>query len=225
MIGAAMSRTAKSSTLVVCIVLVHSLLAACVIDFSETIAPNKLRLPDELPQLNKIPLHAGLYLTEEYQTLLHRSYMTNPPAPHQTHTVIFGEALGEGAERMIAGLFQTYSIVSQFDADLEEQGIDVVVKPTVEKVDKNFWTRGVRDPFLFWTTIRWDIVSPDGTLVYFVTVTGEGEGSKGVAVLGRSIARKQRKGFRRSLEDHFAKVRKDIYENPWWKDPWWKNDP
>ena len=218
---APMTLSAESFTLLALTLVTLAVMAACATHLSETVAAQVTRLPEPLQPSERIPLHAGLYLTESFraQTYQHQLFRNRL----YTITSNLGEALSAGTERMLTGLFQDLSILSEFDADLEKQGIDVVIRPTVKEIGTDYGSHGIGEPARYWTTIRWDIVSPDGTIVYFATFTGESADDPPLFIT-RTYARFQAKMIALSVKDSFAKAREDLYGNPWWKDPWWKDD-
>jgi hypothetical protein len=162
---------------------------------------------------NKIPLKAGLYLTNEFK---------NARYPLRGGERVFGlfsvgDALSSNSENIIRDVFQetvTLGPTEITSASLSQK-CDVVITPEVVRLhfeeEPTIPARAVVQ-----TIIKWNIVSPAGKEIYSTTIKSD----------DITIYRPRGKVERtivQSLKDNFEKAREDIYTSAWWKKQWWKS--
>lgn len=213
----------KLILLSILIILILNLLLSCATVFSKlkVIVPKDSELTKGEVE-NKIPLIVGLYLkphiknyTYEGKSLDKMYYFT---------TIHIGEAFSANSEKMLKNIFQQVVIIDQMDTDLSEKNIDVIVAPEILDITSQFKVpAGEKSRKLVsQMTIRWDIGSPDGKIIYTTMIMGEAI----VKFLKRwtvsANEELEKENMLRLLKDQFSKAQEDIYSNKWWKNQWWK---
>lgn len=188
-----------------------------VILYLTSCATGQLTIPKEIdiPSTelsNKIPLKAGLYLSQYFRTL---------KAPLQIKKIVFdyisvGDTFCNSSEKIMKNIFQEVIILDPMESpsDSTTKKYDVIVAPELFILETDLLgsTR-----FNYWclaqTVIKWKIASPEGKDIYISTVkSDEIKIHKGEFV----------ECIKLSLKDNFQKAQEDIYMNSWWKKQWWK---
>jgi len=186
-----------------------------------------ISMPKDFEMINteikdKIPLRAGLYLKPDI-----RNYSKKGPiASFVTHTTFsMGDALSSGSERVLRNIFKDVVIIDQLESDLSTKNIDVIVTPELvgiygqaKMIDGSKVPKAVNQ-----LVMKWNIVSPDGKIIYVNTITGEGLQKLSFSFTSAGIAEDEKNNMLMLIKDQFQKAQEDIYSSGWWKKQWWKN--
>lgn len=137
-------------------------------------------------------------------------------------TIHIGEAFSANSEKMLKNIFQQVVIIDQMDTDLSEKNIDVIVAPEILDIITSQFKVPAGEKsrkLVSQMTIRWDIGSPDGKIIYTTMIMGEAilKFLKRWTVSANEELEKE--NMLRLLKDQFSKAQEDIYSNKWWKKP------
>lgn len=182
--------------------------------------PVRMNIPvgqlDVAPPEQKIPLKAGLYLSQAFRS-------TQTPLAiggNKFGDIYIGEALSSAAEKMMRNLFREVTVLDKHgnSQDSTAMTYDVIVTPQVEL----FEFRHVKVGFLTarWTTqnvITWRIVSPEGKELYQNTIRSD-------EIKISWFDPKHPEPIIETFKGQFQEAQKDIYANGWWRKQWWKDN-
>jgi hypothetical protein len=210
--GAIIIMKTKLKTLVVdlCLLSIILSLTSCATN-EPVLIPNNIDITSTEFN-NKIPLRAGLYLSQQYRNAFY------PIRQIQVFigTALAGDALSYNSEKIMRNIFQEVIILDSMGniPGLADRKYDVIVSPEIVTLRSDL---GGSTRWTCWclaqTSIKWNIVSPEGKEIYISTI--------------KSDEIKIPKGYyvdciQTSLKDLFQKSQEDIYKNNWWKKQWWK---
>ena len=177
---------------------------------------------------NKIPLRAGLYLSQGFKNASFYSFpkgrgiKANPIASH--HSFI-GDALISSSQKAVKNIFQDVVILDgkENDVELKAKQIDMIVTPELVKVDSIFlaYFSFTECDYTIKTLVKWTIASLAGVELYSNTITSD----EIRITVKKPITQEEKlkEAIILSLQDNFKRAQEDIYSSGWWKNQWWKN--
>jgi hypothetical protein len=177
------------------------------------------QLPDTLDmsfqQREKIPLRAGLYMTEDY-----KNYTSEWAREFGKHVFPIGKMLEDGSRKMITVAFRDMVILSSPDEAAAREA-DIVIAPEVESADYDYESPSwLESPFSM-VIIKWKASDPEGNVIWANTFEGKGRaqiaqgtrrGGKEVNKYGIAID-----NFGLAIEDSLRKAYEEISSSGWWK--------
>jgi hypothetical protein len=195
--------------------------------------PKEFVFPD-LSGETRIPLATSLRVDPAYRNLTLPSCTWMPvcqgkarkvgevTVEHFGGEIAMGDALYQGSAGMLESLFQSFAhadpLMAQW-ASLKGK-VDVALHPRVLKVESGFDHGRGFGVFVARITIRWEVFSHDGRLIYSNIVIGEASEAAGPWEADRE--ERLSALYTRALADQFVKARDDLYQSGWWRKQWWK---
>ena len=165
---------------------------------------------------DKIPLKAGLYLSQDFRDAIYPIHFWGGVA---FATAFAGDALCNSSEKIMQNIFQEVMILDSTNKAPERtsQKYDVIIAPQIVNLDYEIRTSGLTGWHIVQTVIKWDIASSDGKEIYAGTMK-----SDEIRVKNPGKSNRIDLCLKPSLKDNFQKAQEDIYTNGWWKKQWWK---
>ncbi len=165
---------------------------------------------------NKIPLRAGLYLSQNLRNAKYPLLME--------HKLVWGEAsagdvLYNSTEKIINNIFQEVIIIDPLESTSYPTAnkYDVIITPEVVRLDFSYECPVLSCYCTVQTEIKWNIVSPEGKEIYVSTIKSD------EVKYDKPRDRYVELCIEPSLKNNFQKAQEDIYTNGWWKKQWWKD--
>jgi hypothetical protein len=168
-------------------------------------------LPDDFhiskpASVSKIPLRAGLYLHPAFENF---KFIGNKGQGKQV-PIELGGAITTAAKISMREVFENVVMVQNIDSDLTAKDIDIIIFPSIEKVD-NMMASAF--PFVWdsYFICKWSIKGRNGKLLYVNTVTGEGhyKSSFNSNKFAESVVP--------AVQDHFNKLTAHLLSTKWWE--------
>lgn len=164
----------------------------------------------------KIPFRVGLYFTPGFKSYRQVLYPYNGD-------FFAGDAFCSGSERILRGIFKDV-ILLDLPNTTQQSNVDIVINPEVIRLD-NVQHSNEKE-FIFHVDFRWNILSPDGKIIYTNLIKAElVEPAGQVIYFGFESPTKRSENFMQfymiAIRNQFQKAQNDIYSTSWWKDPWW----
>ncbi|HUN55212.1 MAG TPA: hypothetical protein VMU29_08665 [Smithella sp.] len=179
---------------------------------------------------DKIPLKAGLYIPPKFKNLIYRQPVLKGQITDITlneSKISIGEAFSSGSERMLNNIFSEVRPVNDLQILEQLTGLDVIITPELIKCHNiakvNAPSLSWPKAFLFQLEVKWNIVSPDGKVIYLNTISNETTYMINFTDSAEEHKIKIRESLTSALKDQFQKAQTDLYTNGWWKKQWWKN--
>jgi hypothetical protein len=177
---------------------------------SKAIVPTAFEI-QEPPSASKIPLRAALYLSPQFKK---KAIVANKGG--MDTILVIGDAMANGAERSLRGVFQKLVIVDNINPDIAGQGIAAIVTP--EMVDSENRQVGF-PPKAKWDSrivCKWTISRPDGKLLYMNTITGEGHYEAFTTAF--SFGEHLGKSIIPAVQNHYKNLTTNLLTAQWWQD-------
>jgi len=180
--------------------------------------PIRMNIPEGrlniAPSTKKIPLKAGLFLSQSYRN-------TQTPiaiGAAKAGEINIGQALSSGTEKMMRDLFHEVIVLNEMGIsnNLKDQNCDVIVTPQVELFELRHVAVFVSAHWKTQNIVNWRVLSPDGQEIYQNRI-------QSVELKIPWLDRERPEAFIEIFKDQLQKAQEDLYSNGWWKKQWWKD--
>jgi hypothetical protein len=178
------------------------------------------QMPDAMDmsfqQKEKIPLRAGLYMTEDF-----KNYTSEWEVAFGKHLFPIGRMLQDGSKRMVAAAFQDMVILSSLD-EAKARKVDVVIAPEVESSEFTLGGATMLGPTISMVMIKWTASDSEGNIIWADTFEGHGQvkvekGVKYVKRYGVSRYGVPIEYMGLAVEDSFRKAYEEMSSSGWWR--------
>ena len=170
-------------------------------------APRYVEFPITSPTrsdgIRKIPLRAGLYMSNSFKELTQIMYVVD-------YTSVFGRfgpAFAKGAESMAKEAFEDVVILDHPEQAAVKK-TNILIIPEIDFIGFDYTASTAT------IKIKWSIKDIGGKVLYLNTFIGEGDG-KGTSI---RYPTKLANACTRAIEDHFRKALDGILKTRWWED-------
>jgi hypothetical protein len=198
------------------ILCIHFMILFCLVSCGGR--PVRMNIPEDQLRVatpeNKIPLKAGLYLSQVFRT----TQISVVIGQRKMNDIHIGDALNSGTEKMMRNLFREVTVLDQLGnaQDSTVLNYDVIVTPQVEQFELRHVMGTLSAHWVTQNTIKWSIVSPEGKEIYQNMIRSD-------EIKISWFDEKNPEAVIKTLKDQFQKAQEDIYSNGWWKRQWWKD--
>lgn len=176
----------------------------------------------DMDQIIPIPIKVGLYMPSDvcgYKIIKEREGMT----------FLFGEAICDGVERMLSGVFNEVIIIESIDSDLGKYGAKAIVVPQI--MEGNVLLPATKlQPFKMVIRIKYTAIDTNKKTLWVDTFQGEGRKifdksfifacclPPAVIALSREQEKEDmREGMDLVLKDHFSNALAGMVLSKWWE--------
>jgi hypothetical protein len=178
-----------------------------------------------VPTANKIPIRIGLY--KPLDVCQHE--IIKGRRDHRT-VYQFGDAICNGIERILSGIFNEVVALESIDSDVSKYGVKAIVVPEI--VLSNVLLGGTKfQDFEVLIRIKYTVTDNNKKILWMDTFQGEGRIKQDKSFIYKSgflpplmiylcITQEKRdmlKGMQLALEDHFRNALVGMLSSRWWE--------